>query len=101
MRESIAESILSTTRDLHKSGIVKEITLREIESLCIPEVKSYTSSAIVRLRHKLKLSQAALARILNISASTIQKWESGQKKPSGLALKLLNIADRKGLEGVV
>jgi len=101
MRKTIAESILSTTRDLHKSGIVKEITLREVESLCIPEVKPYTSSAIVRLRHKLKLSQAALARIFNTSASTIQKWESGQKKPSGLALKLLNLADRKGLEGVV
>lgn len=100
MRQSVADSVLNTVRDLHKSGIVKEVTLREIEALCLPEIKPYTSKTIVCLRHKLKLSQAAFARVLNTSASTVQKWETGQKKPSGLALKLLNLADRKGLEGI-
>jgi putative transcriptional regulator len=35
---------------------------------------------------------------LNISISTVQKWEIGEKNPSGIALKLLNIVERKGLE---
>lgn len=100
MRQAVTESILNTVKDLHKSGVVKDVTLREIEILCLPEIKPFTTTAIVRLRHKLKLSQAAFARVLNTSASTIQKWEAGQKKPSGLALKLLNLADRKGLEGI-
>ena len=32
------------------------------------------------------------------SASTVQKWETGQKKPSGPALKLLNLVAKNGLE---
>jgi putative transcriptional regulator len=30
--------------------------------------------------------------------STVQKWENGEKKPSGAALRLLSVIDRKGLE---
>ena len=33
--------------------------------------------------------------------STVQKWETGDKKPSGPSLKLLNLIDRKGLEAVI
>jgi len=100
MRDTIKTSILETVKDLNKSGIVNEITLREIETLCLPKIKTLSARAIVKLRRKLTLSQAAFARVLNTSVSTIQKWESGAKKPSGLALKLLNLAERKGLEGI-
>jgi hypothetical protein len=34
MRESISESIISTVRDLNKSGLVDEVTMKNIESLC-------------------------------------------------------------------
>lgn len=30
----------------------------------------------------------------------VQKWEIGDKKPSGPALKLLNIVERKGLKAL-
>lgn len=39
MRQTIADSVLNTIRDLHKSGVVKEVTLREIETLCIPDLE--------------------------------------------------------------
>jgi putative transcriptional regulator len=39
--------------------------------------------------------------VLNTSVSTVQKWESGDKKPSGPSLKLLNLIERKGLETVI
>ena len=32
--------------------------------------------------------------------SIVQKWEIGEKKPSGPALKLLNIVKRKGLKAL-
>jgi len=38
---------------------------------------------------------------LNTSVSTIQKWELGDKKPSGPSLKLLNLLERKGLHAVI
>ena len=101
MKESIRESVLNTVNDLFEQGVVNEITLREMESLCLPEVAHYSPTAIKRIRHKLKLSQAAMAKFLNTSLSTIQKWETGAKQPSGIALKLLNLADQKGLTGLI
>ena len=37
-------------------------------------------------------------RYLNTSSSTAEKWESGAKKPSGMALKLLDIVEQHGLK---
>ena len=42
MRETIAVSITSTVEDLHKSGIINEITMKNIQNLCIVDVKQYT-----------------------------------------------------------
>ncbi len=101
MRKSIAESITSTVSDLHKSGLVDDITMRNIENLCIPEIKDYSAKEIVNIREKYRLSQAALASVFNISVSTVQKWEQGFKKPSSASLKLLDIIDRKGLDAFI
>ncbi len=101
MRKTIAESITNTVRDLNNSGIIDEITMKNIKSLCLPEVKDYTPQKIVLIRKKLKLSQAALASVFNISPSTVQKWEQGHKRPAGASRKLLDIAERKGLEALI
>ena len=101
MRNTIAESITSTVSDLKSSGVIDEITMKNIQSLCLPEVKEYTPQKIVSIRKKLKLSQAALASIFNISTSTVQKWEQGNKRPTGASKKLLDIVERKGLEALI
>jgi putative transcriptional regulator len=44
------------------------------------------------------VSQGVMARYLNVSPSTYQKWERGEVIPSGGNLKLLNLAYRNGLE---
>ena len=54
-----------------------------------------------QLRKKEHLSQAVFAAVLNISTSTIQKWETGEKKPSGPSLKLLSILKNKGIEALI
>ena len=101
MKNNIKNMVLKTIEGLYKTGTIDELTLREVNALALPQVKSYAPEAITRLRRKLKLSQAALARFINTSVSTIQKWEQGAKKPSGPALKLLHIIEEKGLAGVV
>lgn len=35
------------------------------------------------------------------AVSTVQKWEIGEKKPSGPSLKLLNVIDQKGVDALV
>jgi putative transcriptional regulator len=101
MRKSMVDAIVGTMRDLNKSGVVDDITLRNIEKLCVPDVHDYTPEDIAALRKQLSLSQGALAKIFNISLSTVQKWEQGLKKPAGDAKKLLDIMERKGLEAFV
>ena len=97
MRDSIAKSITNTVKDLNKSGLVNDITMKNIETLCIPEIQEYIPEKIISVRKKHSLSQAALASIFNISLSTIRQWEQGRKKPAGASRKLLDIIDRKGI----
>lgn len=101
MRKSIIKSITSTVKDLNKSGLVDDITMRNIENLCLSDVQEYTPDEIVSIRKKFRLSQAALASIFNISPSTVQKWEQGNKKPTGASKKLLDLMERKGLETLI
>ncbi|RWR01446.1 DNA-binding protein [[Pantoea] beijingensis] len=56
---------------------------------------------IKALREKLNVSQPVFASYLNTSVSTVQKWESGVKRPSGLSLKLLTVVQKHGLKVLV
>ena len=100
MAKSILDTIHESAKDLHEAGVMKDVTLREFDALCLPPVKSYTPEQIKRIRQKTRASQAVFAAYLNTSPSTIQKWEIGGKKPNGPSLKLLNLVDKKGLEAL-
>ena len=91
---------LETIRDLEEIGVVTKQTLRDFEAQAVPP-PIYTADAIRRLREHLHVSQAVFAAYLNASVSTVQKWENGEKKPSGAALRLLSVIERKGLEVLV
>jgi putative transcriptional regulator len=49
---------------------------------------------VLAVRVSLRVSQAAFARILNGSPSTVQAWETNARRPSDAALKLLAVAKR-------
>lgn len=101
MKKSVAKSLTSIIEDLHKDGAVNEITMREIHSLCLPDIKEYSANRIIELRKKTHLSQAAFAAVVNVSPSTVQKWERGVKRPTGASQRLFDIIERKGLEGIL
>ncbi len=74
----------------HAAG-KKVVGVREI----VREVKPPRPLAkedIIRLRQKLRVSQAAFALLLNTSAATVRAWEQGVNTPSGSTLRLLAIA---------
>ncbi|MGD9731960.1 MAG: hypothetical protein AB7U45_07240 [Desulfamplus sp.] len=39
MRKTIADSIKGTVQDLHKSGLVDDITIKNIENCCVIELE--------------------------------------------------------------
>lgn len=101
MKKSVAKSLTSVIDDLYNDGAVDEITMREIHSLCLPDIQEYSAARIIELRKKTHLSQAAFAAVVNVSPSTVQKWERGVKKPSGSSQRLFDIIERKGLDGIL
>jgi len=50
---------------------------------------------IQKARKKLGLSQDQFADAFGVSASTLRKWEQGQRSPTGAAKTLLKIIDRE------
>lgn len=94
VRKAIREAALG----LYELGAIDRKTMREFETFRLEEPKSYSAYEIKRLRLREKASQAVFAAYLNTSVSTVQKWEIGEKKPSGPALKLLDLVERKGLK---
>ena len=47
------------------------------------------SEFVISVRRKLKLSQKQLATAINVSYSTINRWENGHVMPNQLALATL------------
>lgn len=66
----------------------------------MPPVEPLEPEHIKRIRESTRGSQVDLARLLNTSPAAVQKWEIGQKKPTGTALELLHLVQRRGLEVV-
>jgi putative transcriptional regulator len=50
---------------------------------------------IQKARKRLGLSQDQFATVFGVSASTLRKWEQGQRSPAGAAKTLLKIIDRE------
>lgn len=67
----------------------KKLTLRTFR--VVRPAPQFSSAQIVKLRRQQKLSRPRMARILNVPDATIGKWESGERKPSGAAVRLLQI----------
>ena len=97
-KSRILEEMHETARGLHGAGLISKRRMGEFDALCQLGVDEMPPQKIKSLREHVQLSQAVFAAVLNISVSTVQKWEQGDKKPSGSSLKLLNIIERKGLE---
>lgn len=100
-KSAILEAVHNTAKGLHKAGVMDQVTLREFDRLCLPPVTPLEPEQIKQIREAARVSQAVFAHLLNTSVSTVQKWEIGQKRPTGAALKLLHLVQEHGLEVVV
>lgn len=100
-KNSILDAIHETASDLSRLGFIDKRSMDRYDALCVPLVPDYPPDQIKSLRERYRMSQAVMASMLNISLSTLQKWETGEKHPGGPSKKLLNILDRKGIEAMV
>lgn len=88
------EAIHSAASGLFSVDAIPQETMRNFDQACLSNIDSLQPLEIKALRERLNVSQPVFARYLNTSVSTIQKWKSGVKRPSGLSLKLLTVVQK-------
>jgi len=83
---------------MFRVGAIDKATMREFDEACLSVPAALEPRRIKQIRLSQKVSQPVFARYLNTSESTVEKWETGVKRPSGMALKLLDIVQKHGLK---
>jgi putative transcriptional regulator len=100
----ILANMHEAAKDLHEAGMLDTLTMRRFDALCLPPVRTYDAAEIRAIREHAKVSQSVFAAILNVGPATVASWERnrehGGKQPSGPALKLLELVDRKGIQAL-
>ena len=92
------EAIHSSASALHKVGAINKATMRDFDIACLTAPAEIKPQQIKKIRELNHVSQPIFARYLNTSESTVQKWETGAKRPSGMALKLLSVIQKHELD---
>lgn len=97
-KSAVFEAVHSAVDGMYRSGTIDKETMREFDETCLSAPIELAPIQIKQLRENYHVSQPVFARYLNTSESTVEKWETGAKRPSGIALKLLNVVQKHGLK---
>ena len=94
---AVEDDVLATAHGLaaalHRVGAMDELSLRDMNRLCLPPRPDYGGSEVRRIRAATRMSQPVFARLLGVDKSAVAQWERGAKRPSGPALRLLEVLD--------
>jgi len=94
---AVEDDVLATAHGLaaalHRVGAMDELSMRDMDRLCLPPRPDYGGSEVRRIRAATRMSQPVFARLLGVDKSAVAQWERGAKRPSGPALRLLEVLD--------
>ena len=91
------EAIHSSATALHKVGAIGKRKMRDFDEAAFRAPDPLEPGEIKSIRERARVSRAVLARHLNTSESTVEKWETGAQRPNRLALKMLHAVKQYGL----
>jgi len=102
----LAREIVEMAEAQRRLGLMDEptlqkITIRHLGPEALPTAEPISPDDIRAVRERAHLSQAALARCLNLTVGYISQLERGTKQAKGPALALLNVIRRKGIEALL
>ncbi|HEX7858503.1 helix-turn-helix domain-containing protein [Xanthomonas perforans] len=103
---NLTTALLETAEDLHGAGLLgdgtyEKITARHLGSNTLATAAPISPEEIRSVREGAHLSQAALAKYLNLTTGYVSQLERGTKQAKGPALALLNVIRRKGIEALL
>lgn len=102
--DRVSADLAETALELDGLGLIDQHALARIKTLCFEEPPVFTPARVASIRiQRARMSQSVFARLLNVSVSTVQKWEApaAAKHPSGAAAKLLQILEKKGIQALI
>jgi putative transcriptional regulator len=102
----VAKAILEMADDQFRSGLIdkvehEKITIRHMGNRGLGLSRPISGEEIRIVREQAHMSQAAFARVLNLTVGYVSQLERGIRKPTGPALSLLNVIRRKGVEAIL
>lgn len=102
----LASELLEMADSQHRLGIMdkathQKSTARHLGADALPTSEPITAAQVREVREKAHLSQAALARYLNMTPGYVSQLERGATHAKGPALALLNVIRRKGIEALL
>jgi putative transcriptional regulator len=100
-RSDAFAAIHETMESLHEIGAIDKTTMRQFDETCLEPVTELSGADIRALRERENVSQPVFAYYLNVSKNLVSDWERDVKKPSGPALRLLNVVKKHGLKFLV
>jgi putative transcriptional regulator len=102
-----ADEMAESFGDLLELGLIDEaahkLTMRDLnrDKNDVATIVPMTGADVRGLREKARVSQAVLAKYLNLSVDHVSKLERDAVRPTGALLAMLNVIRRKGLEAIL
>jgi putative transcriptional regulator len=102
----VTRELLDMADDMHRIGVMDVkthhlITVRHLGRELPPTAAPISAAQIRKAREQERLSQAALARYLNVTAGFVSQLERGTKEAKGPLRALLNVIRHKGIEAIL
>ena len=97
-KSNIKEAIYSSACPLHRIGVMAKTVMRSFDDSCLAVTPEFKPAQIRKMQIASKITQPLFARHLNTSESNVEKWQTGDKQPSGAALKFLAIVQEHGVK---
>jgi putative transcriptional regulator len=88
--EALKES-LNEALDYEKG----KIDLRTFIKSNIPELSKFKGEEIKKIRLSIDCTQKSFAKLMGVSQSTVEYWESGKSVPSGSSQRMLALINNK------
>jgi putative transcriptional regulator len=100
----LTEALLETADGMLRVGVMTKadhakITKRHLGN--VATARPMSAKEIRAMRERAKMSQSVFAHHLNVTTGYVSQLERGAKQPTGAALALLNVIQRRGIEVVL
>jgi putative transcriptional regulator len=88
-KDTLGDLLVQSLGEIRDSlaGKRGKLTVKTVE---IPDPPYFTAASVRKLRIDLALSQGLFAKLLGVSRKLVEAWESGTRKPSQMACRLLD-----------